>query len=139
MCIRDRGTPRYSNSIYWACGVEIMDVLNEGYAYSVGQTFDLQWPPIQDESDDYQDLVGSTTPYFPRDNGANLLPGHPDKLPKKIRVQTVGEDPDDRFNNSYSPKEVFYQESHNRSSNIWYLCQKKKDRVKFRIEIEEVY
>ena len=133
------GTPRYSNSIYWACGVEIMDVLNEGYAYGVGQTFDLHWPPIQNESDDYQDLVGSTTPYFPRDSGASILPGHPDKLPKKIRVQTLGEDPDDRFNNSYSPKEVFYQESHNRSSNIWYLCQKKKDRVKFRIEIEEVY
>ena len=133
------GTQRYSNSIYWACGVEIMDVLNEGYAYGVGQTFDLVWPPREAEADAFPAMAGSVTPYNPRDIGANALPGHPDKLPKKIRVQTVGEDPDDRFNNSYSPKAVFYQESHNRSSNIWYLCQKKKDRVKFRIEIEEVY
>ena len=74
------------------------------------------------------------SPFYPRDNNS----GH--VHPKRLNVNTIGTDINDRYENTYSPKEVFYQESHNRDSNLWYMCQtdRKVKRIKFRIEIEEV-
>lgn len=130
------GTPHYANAIYWACAVECFDVLNRGVAYAKGQHFDFVWPPKQRQKDEYQnaDALGATTPYYPRDRNA----GH--RIPDRLIAKTVGNEDGDRYDDTYSPKEVFYQESHNRDSNLWFLCQsdRKLDRVKFRIIIEEV-
>jgi len=128
--------PRSGNSIYWGCAIELFDVLDEGYAYSKGQSFDLEWPPRQPTKSTYEDANSNpATPHYPRDANSGVT------LPTRIRVKTVGEDADDRFNNSFQPKESIYQESHNRDSNVWYICQSDRalDRIKFRITIEEVY
>lgn len=130
---REEDTERFGNSIYWACAVECFDVLNEGKSYKKNETFDFVWPPK--DRDEYQDADDAITPYNPRDEGTGI------SLPDRIQCDTLGTDSDDRFDNSYSPKQVFYQESHNRDSNLWYICQsdKKLNRIKFRIEIEETY
>ena len=132
------GNPRYANAIYWACAVECFDVLDRGAAYVKGQTFTMTWPPRQKQIDKYQNAnsPNASTPYYPRDR--NVFPEH--NIPDRIKARTVGNDANDRYDDTYSPKEVFYQESHNRDSNLWFLCQsdRKLDRVKFKIEIEEV-
>jgi|SaaInlV_100m_DNA_5_1039725.scaffolds.fasta_scaffold02999_3 hypothetical protein len=128
--------PRFGNSIYWACGVEMFGLLDRGTSYQAGQTFDLQWPPYQKQKDMYGNANDGSlpSPFYPRDNNS----GH--VHPKRLNVNTIGTDINDRYENTYSPKEVFYQESHNRDSNLWYMCQsdRKVKRIKFRIEIEEV-
>ena len=131
------GGSRYGSNIYWGCAVEVFDIIDRGEAYQVGQEFELVWPPEQPKKPKYQNSNGSVTPYFPRDAGANV------PLPKEIDVTTIGMS--DRTARRYSedrytPREVFYQESHNRDSNIWYMCQTggKVDRVKFKIIIDEV-
>lgn len=128
--------PRFGNSIYWACGVEMFDLLDRGTSYQAGQTFDMNWPPIQRQKDMYGNANDGSlpSPFYPRDDNTGV------ELPKRLNVNTVGNDINDRYENTYAPKEVFYQESHNRDSNLWYLCQsdRKVKRVKFRIEIEEV-
>ena len=128
--------PRYGNALYWACGVEVFDLLDRGTSYSAGQSFDLTWPPIQKQKDTYGDAndPGNPTPYYPRDKNTNI------DLPDRINSATIGNDISDRYDNTYSPKEVIYQESHNRDSNLWFLCQtdRKVKRVRFKIEIEEV-
>ena len=131
------GGSRYGNNIYWGCAVEVFDIIDRGQAYQVGQEFEMVWPPEQPKKPKYQNSNGSVTPYFPRDAGANV------PLPKEIDVTTIGMS--DRTarkfsEDRYTPREVFYQESHNRDSNIWYMCQTggKVDRVKFKIIIDEV-
>ena len=98
----------------------------------------MTWPPRQKQIDKYQNAnsPNASTPYYPRDR--NVFPEH--NIPDRIKARTVGNDANDRYDDTYSPKEVFYQESHNRDSNLWFLCQsdRKLDRVKFKIEIEEV-
>ena len=122
---------RYGNSIYWCAGVEVFDV-TIGDSYQVGQEFELQYPPIQPQKNRYQNVSGNTTPYYPRDVGNTV------SLPKEIILEAEDKDSaPERF----TPREVFYQESHNRDSNLWYLCQtdQKVDRIKFKLTIDEVY
>ena len=134
----DDENQRYGSGIYWSCAVECFDVIDGGDSYQVGQQFEMQWPPAQKQKGKYQNESGSVTPYYPRDEGANV------PLPKEITpANTVGAT--DRIarrfmEDTYTPREVFYQESHNRDSNLWYLCQseRKVDRVKFKITIEEI-
>lgn len=129
--------PRYGNYIFWACAVECFDVLDRGTAYQVGQEFIYEWPPRQPDKPKYRNRGGNFTPYYPRD------PGGDESLPDEITVSTRGiEDRVSRYfdEDTYTPREVIYQESHNRDSNLWYICQndRKLDRVKFKITIEEV-
>jgi hypothetical protein len=132
----DSSDPRYGNSIYWGCGVELFDLLDRGTSYSKGQCFDLVWPPNQKQKDTYGDAndLGNPTPFYPRDKNTNI------DLPQRINSATIGNDISDRYENTYAPKEVIYQESHNRDSNLWFVCQsdKKLKRIRFKIEIEEV-
>ena len=121
--------------LYWGCAVELFDLLDRGAAYQQNQTFDLVWPPEQPR--DYNNANNDTsdsTPYWPRDKNSGV------KLPSRITVDTVGTDPNDRYSREFAPKQAIYQESHNRDSNVWYFCQtdKKMDRIKIRIEVEEV-
>ena len=122
---------RYGNSIYWCAGVEVFGV-TEGDAYQINQEFEFQYPPVQAQKNKYQNVAGSVTPYYPRDNGTNI------SLPREIILEAEDRDSDpERF----TPREVFYQESHNRDSNLWYLSQsdQKVDRIKFKLTIDEVY
>ena len=122
---------RYGNSIYWCAGVEVFGV-TEGDAYQINQEFEFEYPPIQAQKNKYQNVAGSVTPYYPRDNGTNV------SLPREIILEAEDRESDpERF----TPREVFYQESHNRDSNLWYLCQsdQKVDRIKFKLTIDEVY
>ena len=133
----DDGDPRFGNNVFWACAVECFDVVNRGTAYQAGQTFVSEWPPVQPDKPRYQNRGGQQTPYYPRD------PGGDEPLPNEITVRTRGiEDRvSRRFDeDKYTPREVIYQESHNRDSNLWYICQnrRKLDRVAFKITIEEV-
>ena len=121
---------RYGNSIYWCVGAEVIDV-TVGDAYQQGQEFTYEFPPQQPQKNRYQNVSGATTPFYPRDVGNTV------SLPKEIilEAEEQGADPE-----RFTPREVFYQESHNRDSNLWYLCQsdQKVDRVKFKITIDEV-
>jgi len=132
----DSSEPRFGNAIYWGVGVELFDLLDRGTSYSAGQSFDLTWPPIQKQKDTYGDAndVGNPTPFYPRDKNTNI------DLPDRINSATIGNDISDRYENTYAPKEVIYQESHNRDSNLWFVCQtdRKLKRIRFKIEIEEV-
>ena len=122
---------RYGNSIYWCAGVEVFGV-TEGDAYQINQEFEFEYPPVQAQKNKYQNVAGSVTPYYPRDNGTNV------SLPREIILEAEDRESDpERF----TPREVFYQESHNRDSNLWYLCQsdQKVDRIKFKLTIDEVY
>jgi hypothetical protein len=134
--LADSSEPRYGNSIYWGVGVELFDLLDRGTSYSVGQSFDMTWPPNQKQKDTYGDAndLGNPTPFYPRDKNTGV------DLPKRINSATIGNDIADRYENTYAPKEVIYQESHNRDSNLWFMCQtdRKVKRIKFKIEIEEV-
>ena len=78
--------------------------------------------------------MGNPTPFYPRDKNTGV------DLPNRINSATIGNDISDRYENTYAPKEVIYQESHNRDSNLWFMCQsdRKVKRIRFKIEIEEV-
>ena len=113
---------------YWGAVVELFDVVNAGAAYCQGQQFELEWPPEQPKGGTYQAMPGQT-PYFPKDD-----PSY--SFPNEIVVPVRSSDDDD--DNTFTPREAFYQESHNRNSNIWVLCQHKVERIKFKITIDEV-
>ena len=110
----------------WGCAIELFGLVNAGSNYRQGDQFELVWPPRQPKDTAYQALPG-TTPYFPKDDPAYSFP---DRLELLVRGE---EDPE-----QFTPREAFYQESHNRTSNVWLLCQHKLDRVKFRITIDEI-
>ena len=116
------------NRDYWGAAIELFDLVNAGTAYGQGQQFELEWPPEQPKGGTYQSLPG-TTPYYPKDD-----PSY--SFPNEIVVPVRASDDDD--DNRFTPREAFYQESHNRNSNIWVLCQHKVHRIKFRITIDEV-
>ena len=113
---------------YWGAVVELFDVVNAGAAYCQGQQFELEWPPEQPDGTKYQSLPG-TTPYYPKDD-----PSY--SFPNEVVVPVRASDDDD--DNTFTPREAFYQESHNRDSNVWVLCQHKVHRIKFKITIDEV-
>ena len=113
---------------YWGAVVELFDLVNAGSAYCQGQQFELEWPPEQPKGGTYQSMPGQT-PYFPKDD-----PSY--SFPNEVIVPVRSFDDDD--DNTFTPREAFYQESHNRNSNIWLLCQHKVERIKFKITIDEV-
>ena len=112
----------------WGAAIELFSVPNAGTKYCQGQQFELEWPPQQPKDGQYQSLPGQT-PYYPKDDPTY-------SYPNEVVVQVRGSDDDD--DNVFTPREAFYQESHNRNSNIWVLCQHKVHRIKFKITIDEV-
>ena len=112
----------------WGAAIELFSVPNAGTKYCQGQQFELEWPPQQPKDGQYQSLPGQT-PYYPKDDPTY-------SFPNEVVVQVRGSDDDD--DNVFTPREAFYQESHNRNSNIWVLCQHKVHRIKFKITIDEV-
>ena len=108
----------------WGCAIEVFGLVNAGTNYRQGDQFELVWPPYQPNN--YQALPGST-PYFPKDD-----PNY--SFPDRLELLVRGENNPEEF----TPREAFYQESHNRDSNVWLLCQHKLDRVRFRITIDEI-
>lgn len=111
----------------WGCGVELFDLINGGTSYTEGDSFVLEWPTKQPKKDSYQDLGTSVTPYWPRDDSSF-------SFPNEVDLSRRGESGSE----TYTPRYAFYQESHNRDSNIWYVSQYKMKPIRFRINIEEV-
>ncbi|UNH61209.1 hypothetical protein SSZBM1_92 [Synechococcus phage S-SZBM1] len=111
----------------WGCAIELFDVIDGGNSYVEGDSFVLEWPTKQPTKGSYQDLGTSTTPYWPRDD-ENF--SFPNELELKRRGGSDSE--------TYVPRYAFYQESHNRDSNIWYVSHYKMKPVRFRVTIEEV-
>ena len=86
--------------------------------------FVCTWPPIRDPVTEDQ----LTTPYYPDYESNFKIPGRP--------LVAWFED-DDLVKRT--AKEAFYQESHNKSSPVWYFTtDRNKFRVKFKIIITSV-
>lgn len=111
----------------WGCAVELFNVIDTGNSYIEGDSFVLEWPTKQPTKGSYQDLGSSTTPYWPRDD-QNF------RFPNEIELNRKG----DSGSELYVPRYAFYQESHNRDSNVWYVSHYKMKPIRFRITIEEV-
>jgi len=116
---------RTRTTYFWQAMIHVIDVIAPGFGYQERMEFDLMWPPERDS--DYEN--SAITPYYPNDSIAQ------NQLPKKKIINW--------YENTKSvrrvAKEMVYQESHNRSSPIWYFCSdRNRDRLRFKIIVTGV-
>lgn len=112
----------------WMCAIELVSVLQQGWGYSEGMEFTLHWPPKRDDT-------GSDDQYSPMEDPA-ISPFYPSRK-KQRRLNAYFERND--FRVKRTAKEVIYQESHDKSSAVWYLTNDNLNkRVTFNIRISDV-
>ena len=112
------------NVHYWQAVIHVIDIISPGKGYTEAAEFVCTWPPVRDPF--HEDQL--TTPYYPDYESQFKIPSRPvvawfedDDLVKRIA------------------KEAVYQESHNKSSPVWYFTtDRNKFRVKFKIIITSV-
>lgn len=112
------------NVHYWQAAIHILEILSPGKGYTEAMEFICTWPPIRDPVTEDQ----LATPYYP-DYESNF------NIPSRPLVAWFEDD--DLVKRT--AKEAFYQESHNKSSPVWYFTSdRNKFRVKFKIIITSV-
>ena len=126
---KQRRTASTGRFYYWQAVIHVQNVIEPGKGYATGMEFDLFWPPIRDKRTER-----AGTPYYP-DNEPDPETGNSYRLPRKNLIAYYeDEDAVDRF-----AKEVIYQDSSDNTSAHWYMCSdKKKERVRFKIIINDV-
>ena len=113
----------------WVLQIEIVDVLNAGYDYQEGQSFELYWPPKR--SDKFRENR-VLSPFYPdQDPPAEGYPGT-----TEINSASYTEK---RGTRRRRGNQMFYQESHNKNSKVWFLGKDSDDHhVKFKVTIGSV-
>jgi len=107
----------------WFCVIQVLEILKPGHGYSIGQEFELSWPPIRNNKNEDT----SESPFFP-----DQVTGF--KMPRKLTAYW-----EDATIVKRAAKQAFYQESHNKDSPVWYTSSdKKRFRVNFKIILTEV-
>tara|TARA_B100001113_G_scaffold110580_1_gene89716 strand:+ start:520 stop:4497 length:3978 start_codon:yes stop_codon:yes gene_type:complete len=109
---------------YWQAVIQLIDVINVGAGYTKAVEFVLSWPPERDPITEDP----TQTPYYPDQESNFSFP--------QGRVVSWWENEDVV---KRSPKEAFYQESHNKNSVVWYSgTDRTKFRVKFKVTVTSV-
>ena len=109
---------------YWQAVIQLIDVINVGAGYTKAVEFVLSWPPERDPITEDP----TQTPYYPDQESNFQWPTG------KVVTWWENEDLVRR-----TPKQAFYQESHNKNSVVWYSAtDRTKFRVKFKVTVTSV-